>query len=48
MRPHSAPTSSLPVGTPRQHTDSDTLRRLLPYLWHYKWRVMAAAITRHL
>jgi ATP-binding cassette subfamily B protein len=30
------------VGTPRQHTDSDTLRRLLPYLWHYKWRVMAA------
>jgi ABC-type transport system involved in Fe-S cluster assembly fused permease/ATPase subunit len=42
MRPHSAPTSSLPVGTPRQHTDSDTLRRLLPYLWHYKWRVMAA------
>jgi len=30
------------VGTQRQHTDSDTLRRLLPYLWHYKWRVMAA------
>jgi ATP-binding cassette subfamily B protein len=30
------------VGTPRQHTDLDTLRRLLPYLWHYKWRVMAA------
>ena len=42
MRPHSAPTSSLPVGTQQQHTDSDTLRRLLPYLWHYKWRVMAA------
>ena len=42
MRPHSAPSPTLPVGTPRQHTDSDTLRRLLPYLWHYKWRVMAA------
>ena len=42
MRSHSAPASSLPVGTQRQHTDSDTLRRLLPYLWHYKWRVMAA------
>ena len=42
MRPHSAPASSSPVGTQRQHTDSDTLRRLLPYLWHYKWRVMAA------
>ena len=42
MRPHSAPSPTLPVGTPRQHTDRDTLRRLLPYLWHYKWRVMAA------
>ena len=42
MRPHSAPSPTLPVGTPRQHTDLDTLRRLLPYLWHYKWRVMAA------
>ena len=26
----------------RQHTDGDTLRRLFPYLWHYKWRVIAA------
>ncbi len=27
---------------PRGHTDWATLKRLLPYLWDYKWRVMAA------
>ena len=27
-------------GTPR--TDWATLRRLFPYLWQYKWRVLAA------
>ncbi len=28
--------------TPRQASDWATLRRLLPYLWQYKWRVLAA------
>src|SRR4051812_36667023 len=27
---------------PRTHTDWVTLKRLIPYLWDYKWRVMAA------
>ncbi len=27
---------------PRAHTDWVTLQRLFPYLWEYKWRVMAA------
>ncbi len=27
---------------PRTHTDWTTLKRLFPYLWEYKWRVMAA------
>ncbi|HYF44127.1 MAG TPA: ABC transporter ATP-binding protein/permease [Ramlibacter sp.] len=39
------PTVSLPAGAPaaaRSHTDWATLRRLLPYLWQYKWRVVAA------
>ena len=26
----------------RTHTDWATLKRLFPYLWEYKWRVMAA------
>ena len=42
MRRHSAPPSHPPVGMARQQTDGDTLRRLFPYLWHYKWRVIAA------
>jgi ATP-binding cassette, subfamily B, heavy metal transporter len=29
------------AGAP-QHTDWGVLRRLLPYLWQYKWRVLAA------
>ncbi len=29
-------------GTPR--TDWTTLRRLFPYLWQYKWRVLAALL----
>jgi ABC-type transport system involved in Fe-S cluster assembly fused permease/ATPase subunit len=28
--------------TPKQRPDSETLKRLFPYLWQYKWRVMAA------
>jgi ATP-binding cassette subfamily B protein len=31
-----------PAGLPR--SDWGTLRRLFPYLWHYKWRVMAALV----
>ena len=27
---------------PKQRPDSETLKRLFPYLWQYKWRVMAA------
>jgi ATP-binding cassette subfamily B protein len=37
--------AALPAGAPpapRTHTDWATLRRLLPYLWQYKWRVIAA------
>jgi ATP-binding cassette subfamily B protein len=34
----------VPAGQPARSDRSDwaTLRRLFPYLWHYKWRVMAA------
>src|SRR5688500_12032309 len=37
--------ASLPTGgvvQPRTHTDWATLKRLFPYLWQYKWRVIAA------
>ncbi|WP_280188528.1 ABCB family ABC transporter ATP-binding protein/permease [Delftia sp. PS-11] len=43
MRRDSASTPDLPLSpspTPRQ--DWSVLRRLLPYLWQYKWRVLAA------
>ena len=42
MRHHapSNPPSPSNSGTPR--SDSATLQRLFPYLWQYKWRVMAA------
>jgi ATP-binding cassette subfamily B protein len=42
MRHHapSTPPSPANSGTPR--SDSATLKRLFPYLWQYKWRVMAA------
>jgi ABC-type transport system involved in Fe-S cluster assembly fused permease/ATPase subunit len=42
MRHHapSTPPSPASTGTPR--SDSATLKRLFPYLWQYKWRVMAA------
>ncbi len=42
MRHHapSTPPSPDTSGTPR--SDSATLQRLFPYLWQYKWRVMAA------
>ncbi|MDH4396664.1 MAG: ABC transporter ATP-binding protein/permease [Limnobacter sp.] len=34
--------SDIPAQRPRNRTDSDTLRMLLPYLWQYKWRVVFA------
>jgi ATP-binding cassette subfamily B protein len=33
----------MPAGQPpQQRPDSETIQRLLPYLWQYKWRVLAA------
>jgi ABC-type transport system involved in Fe-S cluster assembly fused permease/ATPase subunit len=29
---------------PRAHTDWATLKRLVPYLWEYKWRALAALV----
>ena len=41
MRHHAH--SSVPVGQHvKQRPDSETLKRLFPYLWQYKWRVVAA------
>ena len=34
------PSPLAPTGAPR--SDWGTLRRLFPYLWRYKWRVMVA------
>ncbi|NDG14561.1 MAG: ABC transporter ATP-binding protein/permease [Betaproteobacteria bacterium] len=44
MRPHAAPSPALPVTVAAQPSSSDwtTLKRLFPYLWEYKWRVVAA------
>ena len=40
---HAAPSQPVPAHAPRSsRTDSETLRRLLPYLWTYKWRVLIA------
>ena len=40
---HAAPSQPLPANAPRSsRTDNETLRRLLPYLWTYKWRVLVA------
>ena len=38
--PHASPLAS--AGPAPQRSDWHTLRRLFPYLWQYKWRVMAA------
>ena len=40
MRHHATP--ELPKDPHAPRGDWTTLRRLLPYLWHYKWRVVAA------
>ena len=44
MRQHAASSSALPSQATIQPPTSDwvTLKRLFPYLWEYKWRVMAA------
>ena len=42
-----APLSHAPVATSapaKSGADWATLRRLLPYLWSYKWRVVAALV----
>ena len=43
MRHHAHSSSPAPVEqTVQQRPDSETLKRLFPYLWQYKWRVLAA------
>ena len=47
MRPSSVSRAAYPVptadsGPPAPRSDWATLRRLFPYLWQYKWRVIAA------
>ena len=44
MRPSALPSTASPVATDPVQAVSDwtTLKRLFPYLWEYKWRVMAA------
>jgi ABC-type transport system involved in Fe-S cluster assembly fused permease/ATPase subunit len=43
MRHHAHASDAPPIpNAPVERTDRDTLKRLFPYLWQYKWRVMAA------
>ncbi len=43
MRHHAHSSEPTPAGqTVKQRPDSETLKRLFPYLWQYKWRVVAA------
>ena len=43
MRHHAPSSEPTPAGQPQQQRpDIETIRRLLPYLWQYKWRVVAA------
>ena len=44
MRQYAASSSSPPVPNTagQARTDWATLKRLFPYLWQYKWRVIAA------
>jgi ATP-binding cassette subfamily B protein len=45
MRRQSLAVSGEPAApSPRIHTDTQTLKRLLPYLWAYRWRVGAALV----
>ncbi|MEO7548785.1 MAG: ABC transporter transmembrane domain-containing protein, partial [Ramlibacter sp.] len=41
-RSPSSPAESAGAAPASTHSDWATLRRLFPYLWHYKWRVLAA------
>jgi ATP-binding cassette subfamily B protein len=40
--PRTVAAADIPVAQPLQGTDWSTLQRLFPYLWEYKWRVIAA------
>ncbi len=43
MRHHALSSEPTPSGQlPQQRPDRETIQRLLPYLWQYRWRVMAA------
>ena len=43
MRHHAHSSAPTPAGqTAKQRPDGETLKRLFPYLWQYKWRVVAA------
>jgi ATP-binding cassette, subfamily B, heavy metal transporter len=43
MRHHAHSSAPTPSGQPpKQRPDSETIKRLFPYLWQYKWRVVAA------
>jgi ABC-type transport system involved in Fe-S cluster assembly fused permease/ATPase subunit len=43
MRHHAHSSEPTPAGQlPKQRADSETLKRLFPYLWQYKWRVVVA------
>src|SRR6187431_1436701 len=39
-----APAAGGAAATARTHTDWDTLKRLFPYLWQYKLRVVGALV----
>ena len=45
---HGSSSIPLPPGSaaaqPRANTDWATLKRLVPYLWEYKWRALAALV----
>jgi ABC-type transport system involved in Fe-S cluster assembly fused permease/ATPase subunit len=43
MRHHAHSSEPTPAGQlPKQRADRETLKRLFPYLWQYKWRVVVA------
>jgi ATP-binding cassette subfamily B protein len=44
MRRHSLAGGEPAAPTPRTRTDRETLKRLVPYLWRYRWRVGAALV----
>jgi ATP-binding cassette, subfamily B, heavy metal transporter len=45
MRHHASSSEPTPPGpAAQQRPDIETLKRLFPYLWQYKWRVLAALV----